>query len=303
MTKNIFLLSSLLLFIHGLPAQEDVSQVNRPVHGITIDGNNEEWQRPFNLYDGSTGLQFSITNDNARLYLCFTANDEAKARKIMRAGWQIELSSKEKSKKFNAAIVFPVRQMVGFEHKEAEHKFDWKKKSNFAGLVSTYKVQFTNITTSGFKTKNGLRPIIDSTGIEVSIGEDSVQGVVYEVAIPLNELMDEKLIQLNEQMLLHVTVHGLEAPPSGGGGEHSGNRGDRRMAGEGGLGGMNGGMGGMNGGMNNGMNNGGMNAMNNTQRQSEDFSDDGETKSTGQAERAMMFETASFKQKFRLAGN
>lgn len=277
-------------------AQDDVFKSSWATIPVTVDGVADEWKRPFNLYDGSTGLQFSIGNDSANLYLCFTANDESKARKIMRTGWQIELSSKEKNKKVTAAIIFPQRQMTGFENKErTEHKFDWKKKTNFEGLVGTYKMQFLQITATGFRTKNGLLPAMDTTGIQTSIGSDSVLGVVYEITIPMQALFDANFIQLNEQLTLNVKVHGLEAPAGSGGnagGNHGnwGGNGDRRMAGEG----MNGqGMG------------GGMNGYDNANRLGgqmphSDFGDENGDAGNNMAERAAMYETASFKQKFRL---
>lgn len=80
-------------------SQQDVSQALWQNQMVSIDGISSEWQKPFNLYDGSTGLLFTIANDSTNLYFCFTANDETKARKMMRAGWEISLSSKKKIKK------------------------------------------------------------------------------------------------------------------------------------------------------------------------------------------------------------
>lgn len=295
MTKQIFALTLAFFFAKQTIAQDDAYQSTWMAKPMTTDGASDDWQKPFNLYDGSTGLQFSIANDSAKLYLCFTANDENKARKMMRTGWQVELSSKEKNRKVSAAIVFPVRQMADFENKDrVARPFDWKKKSNFEALVSSYKMQFLNITASGFKTKNGLLPIMDSTGLQVNIGSDSLLGVVYELAIPLRALFDEKWIQLNEQLNMNVTVHGMESGAGSSSNQRSssnwGNT-DGRMAGDdmGGQNSINGQM----GGIQNGGRMGG-------QLPRTDFGDENEGRG---ADRGAMYESASFKQKFKLKGS
>lgn len=295
MKKNIFI-PLFMLMLHAT-AQQDVSQALWQNQTVNIDGSTSEWQKPFNLYDGSTGLLFSIANDSTNLYFCFTANDETKARKMMRAGWEISLSSKEKNKKINASIVFAKRQMMEGENK-VNRDNNWHKLGTFTTIVNNYKLQLTNITASGFKTKNGTLPWSNENGINIALGVDSIDGIIYEVAIPLKELFDTNAIQYNGQLSLNVEVNSLEPPTSGseyrGGGQSSswgsGSAGGRMAGEENRVGGMN---------PNNPMNN---NAMNGTQR-SDDFSDETESSHTIASDKSVLFEKGSLKQKFKLAKN
>ena len=297
MKKNI-IVPLFMLMLHAT-AQQDVSQAFLQTKTVSIDGISSEWQKPFNLYDGSTGLLFTISNDSTNLYFCFTANDETKARKMMRAGWAITLSSKEKNKKVNASIVFAKRQMMEGENK-MNHEGNWHKHGSFTEIVNNYKLQLTNITASGFKTKNGTLPWTNDNGINIALGVDSVDGIVYEVSIPLKELFDVNAIQYNEQLSLNVEVNALEPPSSGseyrGGGQGSGwgsGSAGGRMAGETNrAGGMN---------PNNPMNNSGM-GMGNSQR-TDDFSDESEPHHSMSSDKSVLFEKGSLKQKFKLTKN
>ena len=300
MKKNIIV--PLFMLMLGASAQQDVSQAFLQTKTVSIDGISSEWQKPFNLYDGSTGLLFTISNDSTNLYFCFTANDETKARKMMRAGWAITLSSKEKNKKVNASIVFAKRQMMEGENK-MNHEGNWHKHGSFTEIVNNYKLQLTAITASGFKTKNGTMPWINENGINIAVGVDSTDGIVYEVSIPLKELFDANVLQNNEQLSLNVEVNALEPPSSGseyrGGGQGSGwgsgSAGGRMAGEENRAGNMN---------PNNPMNNNSMNnnPMNNSQR-TDDFSDENETQHTTASNKSVLFEKGSLKQKFKLAKN
>ncbi len=298
MKKNIFI--PLFAIILQATAQQDVTQAFIQTKTVSIDGINREWQKPFNLYDGSTGLLFTIANDSTKLYFCFTANDETKARKMMRAGWSISLSSKEKNKKVNASVVFPKRQMMEGENK-TNREGNWRKHGAFIDIVNNYKLQLTTITASGFKTKNGTMPWTNENGINIAVGVDSTDGIVYEVSIPLKELYDANVLQYNEQLSLNVEVNPLEAPPgssdsrgAGSTGWGSGSAGGRMAGEENRAGGMN---------PNNPMNNNSMNNPLGNNQPMEGFSDDNQSQQSTPSNKSVLFEKGSLKQKFKLAKN
>lgn len=190
-------------------AQDDVANAKWPAEQPAIDGLTNDWNKPFNLYDGATGVLFAIANDSNTLYLCITANDETKAAKMMRTGWQLSLSSKEKNKKFSADINFPVMHAP-----EGDVQSPGYGRRNFATLVNSYKMQFNSVQANGFKTQSGIVQIGGTATVRIQAGLDSIQGLVYEVAIPLSELVEPKLIQLNEQFLLTINVNGVQVKPN-----------------------------------------------------------------------------------------
>lgn len=262
-------------------SQGDVSKARWISSKITIDGNDKEWTKPLNFYDDNSGLMFAIGNDREDLFLCFTGNDELKMKKLMSAGWSIELTSKEKQKKLKSDLNFPGVNVMGFRRNE--NNFEKKPANN---LIKIYQLQLTKVLAKGFKSNVNELTLNNKDGINIGIGADSIQHIVYEIAIPLKELFPSDLIRLDELITLNVTVNALERPTSGGGssGDHSG-MGGRRPGG--GMGGMSGGRRGE--GMQGGM--GGYRSGGEMDRQG------------APGNRGALFEKVSFKQKFTLTGN
>jgi hypothetical protein len=273
--KIILVISLILtLFTLNLAAQADVSKARRVPSGIVIDGNDKDWAKPLNFYDDASGLMFAIGNDSEHLFLCFTGNDEFKMKKLMSAGWSIGLSSKEKSTKFKAELLFPGINVMGV--KKSGNNFE--KKSTEDNLITFYLLQLKYVVVKGFKSDISEVALNNKTGINIGIGSDSIQHVVYEIAIPLNEIFIADLSHPDELLTLHVSINALERPTNGSGG------------GSGGHSGMGGGMSGMGGGSHNGGHGGGSHGGG--------MYHQGESGGMGGG-----FEKVTFKQKFTLTGN
>lgn len=271
----------LALSIH-LMAQSDVSKSRWKTEEITIDGNDKEWTKPLNFYDDKSGLFFAVSNDNNRLYFAFSLKDEMKMRKLMNAGWSIALTSKEKRKKFDVSLIFPAVNLMGMENIGPGSNFERKVPGN--PFIKAYQMQFSTVTGKGFQSGTTEIALNKPDGIDVGVGADSAQHLIFEIAIPLNELLSKGLIQLNELIVLTVRVNALDRPSTGVGEGSSGRKGSgmsgRSMSGGGMRGGGMSGMGG--GGSRGGMSRGGNYAGN------------------GSASRSTFFDKVSFKQKFTL---
>ena len=270
-------------------AQSDVSKARWNSKEITIDGNDREWAKPLNFYDDKTGLLFAISNDNHYLYLAFSCNNEFKMRKLMNAGWSVEFASKEKNRKFNATLTFPALKMEGIGQKRPGSEFEKKVPGN--PFIKGYQLQLQSVATKGFLSGVAEVKLHNRLGIDIAVGADSLQDLVYEIAIPVKELMVENSVQLNELITMSVEVNAMERPNSGGG--QSG-RGGGRQGGMSEMGGEGGGMGGgMSGGMGGGGMGGGMGG-----RSGGGMRQGGQ--GGGYSDRSGLMERASFKQKFIL---
>lgn len=291
MHKISWTIIALLSLSFNVLAQSDVSKARRKSKEIVIDGNDREWTKPLNFYDDKTGLLFAICNDKNNLYFAFTCSDELKMRKLMSAGWSVELSSKEKNKKFNSTLIFPAVKMEGMGRKRSDYPFEKKVAGN--PFITAYQSQLKTISAKGFQSNKSELQVNDRNGIDIVVGADSTQNIVYEIAIPLNELMVENSFQPDELITLNVTVNALVRSSAGGGDRggqsvRGGEMSDMSRGGmDGGMGGgrSGGGRGGMGGGRPDGMSRGGV---------------PGES---GQGDRSGLFERVSFKQKFTLAQN
>jgi hypothetical protein len=296
MKKFSLVIIALIAFALNNPAQSNVSKARWKSKEIVIDGNDKEWTKPLNFYDDKTGLLFAICNDTRNVYFAFSCNDEMKMFKIMNSGWSVELSSKEKNRKFNATVTFPGIKMLGYG-KRAGSQFE--KKSDGNPVIKAYQSQLQFVTTKGFFSNQGELKLNNrnrtAEQIDIAVGTDSLKSLVYEIAIPLKELMSENLVQLDELITLNVVVNAMDRTSVGGGqsgrggdgpddeisGIGSGRMGSSRGGMGGGMGGGRGGMGGGHGGMSRGGYGGG----------------------NGSFDQSNMFDRASFKQKFTLAKN
>ena len=260
----------MLLLSAPVFSQEDVSESKWLAGKIEIDGNDAEWNHPFNFFDNNSGLIFTMVNDGKNLYLCFSNNDKAKTGKMMIAGWSLQLVSSEKKRKFDAVISFP---------KSADPNINLR--SDFKTALAVYKSETQSVKTKGFVSNNGEIPLINKDGIAIGIGEDAMEKIIYEIKIPIKELMEEDKVQLNELISLDITVNALDKPAEKSSGSTEGRSG---FSGGGGGGRMGGGGGGRMGG---GMGGGG--------RRGGGGGSQGIT-----SDRYAMFDKVSFKQKIRL---
>jgi len=290
MNKISWSLFALLAFTLNALAQSDVSKSRWKTKEIVVDGNIREWTKPLNFYDDKSGLLFAICNDKSNVYFAFTVNDEMKMRKLMSAGWSVELSSKEKDRKFNATLSFPGIQVAGMGRRPGS---EFEKKVPGNPVIDSYRLQLVSVAAKGFLSNQTEVKLNDRNDIDIAVGADSTRFIIYEIAIPLKELIADHSAQLDELITLNVSVNALSKPS--GGGDRSGRSGrSSRSGGEmsgmgagmegGGMGGRSGGgRGGMGGGRSGGMSRGG-----------------GGYSEGGSGDRSGMSEKVSFKQKFTL---
>ncbi|MBV9987070.1 MAG: hypothetical protein JO301_05290 [Chitinophagaceae bacterium] len=243
-------------------AQEDVSESRWKTQEILIDGNDNDWAQPLNFFDNTSGMIFSMANDTKNIYLCFSNNDHAKAARMMMAGWSVELVSSEKKRKFDVTIAFPKVEDLNLLRDEASK------------AVSIYKTEMTTPKAKGLLSHSTEIPLTNNDGVTIGIGANTADRIVYEIRIPVKELMDEGMLQLNEVVSVDVVVNALDRPSGQNAG--SGESGGRSGFSGGGRGGgrMGGGGRGMRGG--------------------------GAFGNSGGSARGTAFEKTSFKQKVRL---
>lgn len=210
--KQLFTI--LILFLTGSYCQaQDYRSPTLWQDSIIIDGQNSEWQHPFKLYSSSAGLSFSVANDSNYLYLSFETTEPLYIVKMLRAGWYLQLSSKERKRRFNMGIVFePMYIELEPKHDYAENKE--KKGPTFENWLDDYHLESNTYTTQGLKhyQKNSIA-FSDTLQNWIRIQLDYTrEKAVYEIAVPLKELMSIEQIQWNERMKLKVNIDALDEP-------------------------------------------------------------------------------------------
>jgi hypothetical protein len=228
--RNFTLVVLLSCFVHA-QAQEDVSLSRWMKQQIVIDGNDNDWGEPLNFFDNASGMIFTMANDGKNIYLCFSNNDRVHTGKMMAAGWSVELSSSEKKRKFEAALSFPRVTDPAIA-----------AKADMKSVVGAYRNLVPAVEAKGLLSNTSSIPLNAKEGLSIAIGTDSTDKIVYEIRIPVKELMEEDKLQLNELITLTISVNALEkngehASGNGGAGVRGGGM---RNSGVGNRGGFNG---------------------------------------------------------------
>ncbi len=213
----------------SLFAHSNIPASRWKTHEIKVDGNDSDWDKPINLYDGSTGMFFAISNDSSTLYLNFTVKDNQKMMKLINAGWSLNFSTKNKKGKTKASIFFPATNggamMV---RKENQMNFmssgspNKKMDTNMAEpdtfnvmdawapdlmSIDNYARNLRTFKASGFIFTDGDFQLQGKSGIVIRVGKSDPVGLLYEIAIPLSELYEEDSVVLNELITMTVSVN------------------------------------------------------------------------------------------------
>jgi hypothetical protein len=210
MGKISLVLFALFVLILNGRAQDNIAKAMWNSEHIIIDGNDWEWPKPLNFHDDKAGLQYAIRNDYQKVYFVFKCDDERKIQKMVSAGWSVNLSSNDMTKRMNATIIFP-----GIKRKIAGQNID----ANL--LIKSYLSDIKAPLTMGFRSDQKDLKLNNwdqsDDRINIAIGVDSLQNAIYEIAIPFKELQAENSFQQNELISLTVIINASNFSSPGGG--------------------------------------------------------------------------------------
>jgi hypothetical protein len=292
MCKKVFVVLFIgLIFFVAACSPKAMYQTSWQSTSVIADGNPSEWRIPLRFYDSDTKLNYTLSNDDEKIYLCVRIVDELSQAKVIRSGLNIWFDTLAKKNK-QCGILFPVPDKGGDEYQTdgsgASSNRGGKKGGDVDAVKNKFLRQANQMQLVGFKKSipDYLAPE-NEYGINVSINWDVNNIMIYEAVIPFKTFYKPTLTAKDSltNFDFSMTIHGFPAPEkkddggtsSGGGGMGGGGT----MPGGGmGGGGMNGsGRGGMSGGR------GGGSGM----------------RGNGMAEANPMFETKSFWVKVRLS--
>lgn len=211
---------------------------------VVVNGNADDWPQPLRYANSDTKLNYSVSNDDGKLYICIITSDRRTQTKIMMAGLQIRIDAAGKDDT-PVTLLYPIPGRVTFPNRSKEND------NNNAPHVDRQQMmsEANTLQVSGFPFAKELTelPLINKFGANVATGFASDDRFIYEASIPL-----ENLNLKGKDVGITITVKGVSRDQMPGGGRQAGGAG----GGSGGAGGgMRGGAGGMCGG---GMGGGGM---------------------------------------------
>src|ERR1700757_5108571 len=268
----IVIIGSLILFFACSPkALYQTSWQSTPV---VADGNASEWRIPLRFYDSDTKLNYTLSNDDEKIYLCVRIVDELSQAKVMRNGLNIWFDTLAKKNK-QCGILFPVPDKGADEYQDGasgdgggHHRGDGGGRHGGGdndAVKKKFLRQANQMQLIGFK--KGIPDYLapeNEYGINVNINWDVNNIMIYEAAIPFKTFF-KPVLEGKDSLRnfdFSMTIHGFPAPEKKDDGSNSGGGGGGGGMGSGmpGGGGMGGGMpggGGMGGGGRGGMGGGG----------------------------------------------
>jgi len=164
-----------------------------------------EWNEPFRFHDENSSLQYNISNDSTKIYICIKTSDLNDQYKIIRSGMQIWIDTLNK-KKHQIGILFPFPHDSQIANNSSNNKI--LKKSGLNKQKKQFQSETESIHLIGFKP--GIDSIIsdkNAYGISVTINWDSTNTLYYKATIPFKTFYKERILSSDiEKVLTFSTI-------------------------------------------------------------------------------------------------
>jgi hypothetical protein len=176
--SNIYLLfiPLILIFIFCYSDTEITSKWKNI--DITIDGKNTEWGEGTLLKD--VNISINACNDSDFVYLCLSSSDKSLLPKILRGGLTIWFDPTESD-----AETFGIRFPLGAKENEQQNNFS-RDTTNQHKKIEDLLASLTEFDIVGKDDEVVERlSLLQAKGIELKIGYDDKNNIVYELKVPL----------------------------------------------------------------------------------------------------------------------
>lgn len=219
------------LFIFGFISNDKLTPTSTQ---IDIDGTDIDWPQ-LKYFDKKVGILYGVTYDTNYLYVLVKAHEVEAKRRILSSGLTVWLNPDGKKKK-KIGVKYPIMEMGPGKGKGMER--------NKSPEIMLDESQLGNMMVQGIFSDDMeiLQKHYLKTDLDVMIGFDSTQNLLYEMKIPL-DLLKQKAKDNFEKIAVgfEVTEHTRPtggAPQGGSGrGQNGGTRPSGGRAGGGGGGG------------------------------------------------------------------
>ena len=206
-TRSIFIAASAITLFTacGSSRSSQQSAIVQAVHyqkdSLAVDGDDGDWVKPLPYYDEKTGLSYTVSNDNENLYILATSKNETTIQRVLRGGLTVLINSHGVKEEAGAAgIVFPTGNRVQKGDKILNDRPELQQNKHVAlDAVQDYSLfGFHEIKTPenfDYGKKN-------AEGIELGIGLNSTNELVYEAMIPLISFLNRnEIININRKSI------------------------------------------------------------------------------------------------------
>src|SRR5574344_1717140 len=181
---------------------------------VVVDGQYTEWTFPLPLTNKRTGLNYAIANDDRHLYLFLHVTDKAIQRQIVSNGFELWINADGKKKKTTGiSYPLPLEEETTVAPQEPagtasvtnntpgsrnNRGTTVRSSGNPWGMFGNQTEETDRFVISrdmilhGFLIENGQQPA-KGNEVKTAITLDSDGSMLYEIAIPFNAFLKERL--------------------------------------------------------------------------------------------------------------
>lgn len=173
----------LLFFLLSFFSIKTAAQSNNA--NIQIDGNDTDWHSHSFYVDSSAGFEFSVLKTPEKFYLMLRFIDKKSGIKALYSGIQLGFDKEQKNKS-QQLINFPLDKSAQVNFAELPRD---PMSMEFALLMQSKEYALKR-----FANGNGVYAVgtQNSNGIDVAIGLNLKDQLIYEVAVPFQALKNKK---------------------------------------------------------------------------------------------------------------
>jgi hypothetical protein len=223
---SICLLTALICFTAcNSPKQAQQTESTKSIRWqndtLTIDGDDADWVKPLSYFDEQLALQFAFSNDRDNLYIMASSNNKSTMQRILRAGLTLFINIHGvKQESGSAAISFPTGNRVVKDGKMLNDRLE---------LLQNNHVALTNVedySLFGFhqikiaENYNYGKP--NKAGVELAIGINQRQELIYEISVPLLSLLSASEINSLTRNSIAIGISIEQLPELSGSGSSGG---------------------------------------------------------------------------------
>lgn len=157
---------------------------------LAVDGDDGDWVKPLPYSDSKLAISYAVTNDKENLYLRITSNNETTIQRVLRGGLTVLINNHGVKEEAGAAgISFPTGNRVQKGDRMLNDKPELQQNKHLAlDAVQDYALFGFNTIKTPENFDYGKR---NKEGIELAVGLNASNELVYEAAIPYSAFLNK----------------------------------------------------------------------------------------------------------------
>jgi hypothetical protein len=220
-SKNL-LAALLLTGIHLSSQAQKLNNIQEngvlaPAH-VKIDGNLREWDDTFQAYNKTTGIYYTMANDDKNLYFIMKSTDQVINNKFIAGGIDITINTTGKKKEKDAYVIeYPLvdmaglrKQVISMRSNTQAPRQDGAMTGMDSAMIAMRRRALSNIKElklTGFAADvpDSVISVYNEYSIKTGVDYDARGNLTCEIAIPL------KYLHLNgNDFAYNIKLNGLD---------------------------------------------------------------------------------------------